>query len=557
MLPVDAKLAADRDARDEAIELERIVEAVLPARKLKLVILDACRDNPFLAGMKRRRQASWPVTRGLGPPPPDLGAEILIAYAAKQGKSADDGGGEHSPFTTALLHNLPQPGVDIRLAFGRVRDEVLKITANRQEPFVYGSIGGDVISLVAAPEKREVAEAALVWNTIKNTSEPAELQRFIKRFPESSLALNEATQRLGALDREAKERDARAQAARVAWNSIRNTSDPAELQDFTKRYPDSPLATRDAKLRLEQLERQAKERETKAQAEAAAREAKAKAEAAAREAKAQAEAAAREANARSEAEAQDAWNMVKNSSDLAELQQFLNRYPNSLASRAAKQRIELLERIAALEQQAAERADQMPSFPWPPPVPSARYVIPHELFGRSGENNKASLSDIIRKLEGALEEAAYYERSFYATPGGIAMITRLERIKSDGSPDESRRWLDVEDEQNFSLMGYLNALLFSDQGHFRLIVFIISDTPFAPIGPSISPKQGSKLLLQGWNTPPLATMRKPFLPDHQVSVLIYEFQKQRNRTAKQIAPSTLPARTHLEKSKLWAGLHDR
>ena len=127
-IPVDAKLASDRDAADEAIELTRIIQTVDGAKRLRLVILDACRDNPFLATMKRQRQALRQVASGLGPVG-DVGSETLVAYAAKQGLTAEDGKGDHSPFTTAILHNLPEPGLDIRLAFGRVRDEVLKITS--------------------------------------------------------------------------------------------------------------------------------------------------------------------------------------------------------------------------------------------------------------------------------------------------------------------------------------------------------------------------------------------------------------------------------------------
>src|SRR5262249_36948571 len=83
--------------------------------------------------------------------------DTLIAYAAKAGSTADDGDSEHSPFTTALLRDLPIPGLDVRLAFGRVRDEVLKQTNNRQEPFVYGSLGGGNVSLVPAPAKPQEA----------------------------------------------------------------------------------------------------------------------------------------------------------------------------------------------------------------------------------------------------------------------------------------------------------------------------------------------------------------------------------------------------------------
>lgn len=160
MIPVDARLASDLDAQDEAITLDRIVEAVDSARQLRLVILDACRDNPFVSSMKRQRTASLRgVTGGLGKVEP-TSSGTLIAYAAKAGSTADDGTGEHSPFTVALLKHLTQPGLDIRLALGRVRDEVMKITNQRQEPYVYGSLGGATVALVSAPEA-PAAQAAV------------------------------------------------------------------------------------------------------------------------------------------------------------------------------------------------------------------------------------------------------------------------------------------------------------------------------------------------------------------------------------------------------------
>jgi uncharacterized caspase-like protein len=152
MVPVDAKLASDLDASDEAITLDRIVEAVDSAKQLRLVILDACRDNPFVTTMKRQRTASLRgMSGGLGKVEP-TSSGTLIAYAAKAGSTADDGLGEHSPFTVALLKHLTQPGLDIRLALGRVRDEVMKITNQRQEPYVYGSLGGATVALVSTPE---------------------------------------------------------------------------------------------------------------------------------------------------------------------------------------------------------------------------------------------------------------------------------------------------------------------------------------------------------------------------------------------------------------------
>jgi Caspase domain len=148
LVPVDAKLASDRDAEDEAITLDRLIESVDGAKRLRVVILDACRDNPFTRTMNQQRAgAVRGISSGLGMIEPS-GINTLIAYAAKAGSVAQDGNANHSPFALALLDNLFVPGLDIRLAFGRVRDEVLKKTGNQQEPFVYGSLGGANISLV-------------------------------------------------------------------------------------------------------------------------------------------------------------------------------------------------------------------------------------------------------------------------------------------------------------------------------------------------------------------------------------------------------------------------
>ena len=149
IVPVDAVLERDIDAFDEAIPLDRLLTVIEPARKLRLIILDACRDNPFSKTMKRVT-ASRAVGRGLAKIEPD-GPNTLIAFAAKAGSTADDGDTKHSPFTAALVKYLPTPGLDLRKAFGFVRDEVMRQTRNRQEPFIYGSLGGEDVALVPAP----------------------------------------------------------------------------------------------------------------------------------------------------------------------------------------------------------------------------------------------------------------------------------------------------------------------------------------------------------------------------------------------------------------------
>ena len=157
LIPVDARLERDTDVFDEALSLDRILVAIEPAKKLRLVILDACRDNPFTKIMKRT-VATRAIGQGLAKVEP-TSPNVLIAYSAKAGSTAADGDGKNSPFTTALSKYLTAPGLDVRRAFGFVRDDVLKSTGNRQEPFVYGSLGGEDVPLVPVPK---VAPAAAV-----------------------------------------------------------------------------------------------------------------------------------------------------------------------------------------------------------------------------------------------------------------------------------------------------------------------------------------------------------------------------------------------------------
>jgi uncharacterized caspase-like protein len=138
LIPTDAKLASDRDISFEAVSLEQVLLAVEGAQKLRLVILDACRDNPFARGM-RRTTANRSIGRGLARVEPE--GATLVVYAARDGQVALDGdGGGNSPFATALAKYIETPGMEINFLFRKVRDDVLTATGRRQEPFVYGSL---------------------------------------------------------------------------------------------------------------------------------------------------------------------------------------------------------------------------------------------------------------------------------------------------------------------------------------------------------------------------------------------------------------------------------
>jgi uncharacterized caspase-like protein len=195
LIPVDARLERDTDVFDEALSLDRILVAIEPAKKLRLVILDACRDNPFVKTMKRT-VATRAIGQGLAKVEP-TSPNVLIAYSAKAGSTAADGDGSNSPFTIALSKYLTTPGLDVRRAFGYVRDDVLRSTGNRQEPFVYGSLGGEDVPLVAvpqpaaaaaAPEPNPQAEARRDYELALQVGNKSALSAFLAQHPDGFYA---------------------------------------------------------------------------------------------------------------------------------------------------------------------------------------------------------------------------------------------------------------------------------------------------------------------------------------------------------------------------------
>ena len=147
LLPVSAAFTHERDLEYEAVSLSSILAAVKDATKLRLVMLDACRNNPLGERITLSSGATRSVLRGLARVEPS--GDILVAYSAKHGTLAEDGpAGGNSPFATALALNMGTPGLDIRIVLGKVRDAVKAATGGRQEPFTYGSVGGETIALL-------------------------------------------------------------------------------------------------------------------------------------------------------------------------------------------------------------------------------------------------------------------------------------------------------------------------------------------------------------------------------------------------------------------------
>jgi uncharacterized caspase-like protein len=139
LIPTDARLTDDRDVKTEAVSYEEMLSTVHGARALQVIVLDACRVNPFKERM-RRVASRGAADRGLAPPP-ESKPGTLIVYSAKGGEVAEDGAeGVNSPFARAFVAQLQVPGREVRRLFDFVRDDVLEATKDRQQPFTYGSL---------------------------------------------------------------------------------------------------------------------------------------------------------------------------------------------------------------------------------------------------------------------------------------------------------------------------------------------------------------------------------------------------------------------------------
>jgi len=172
LIPVDAQLQRDTDAANEAISLDSVMLQVADTKSLGLVILDACRNNPFAAKMQRSLTLRAVDRGGLGRIEPV--GNVLVAYAARDGTTALDGDGRHSPFTTALLHNIEKPGLEVTFMFRNVRDDVMEATGNEQQPFVYGSLSRRAIYLAGQPSQTDQqANAAPTAAVAPATAVPA------------------------------------------------------------------------------------------------------------------------------------------------------------------------------------------------------------------------------------------------------------------------------------------------------------------------------------------------------------------------------------------------
>ena len=196
LLPVDADLKSEMDVKlGAAINVDLTLEQTMGDAKVKLVFLDACRDNPFAAKI-RSAKATRSVSVESGLAEMKSGEGTLIAFATGPGQTALDGeAGTNSPFTRALLANIATPGIEIQQAMTKVRAQVNEETGKNQLPWGHTNLIGSVYLNPTAATATEASNTPAVaagpasevelefWRSIKDSNKPEELNAYLTNYP--------------------------------------------------------------------------------------------------------------------------------------------------------------------------------------------------------------------------------------------------------------------------------------------------------------------------------------------------------------------------------------
>jgi uncharacterized caspase-like protein len=252
LMPTDAELEDEISVRYQTVGLEEVRAALDRANGVKIMILDACRNNPLADRLQKTivgASRSVSVTRGLARIDKTQG--MVVAYATAADEVAQDGQGRNSPFTTALLKLLQEPCLEIEMMFRRVAYDVNAQTGGRQRPETY-------ISLLSEYYLNQ--SDRIVWDRIKDQDDVAALRDFANKYPSSPLAVI-ARNRVEASERYAKQREEDDRRAREAEQRERLRAEQLaaqkQLEEEKKRQEAARLeAARQEALRQETLRQQ-------------------------------------------------------------------------------------------------------------------------------------------------------------------------------------------------------------------------------------------------------------------------------------------------------------
>lgn len=252
VIPVDADIRDALDLEIQALPIDTLMRSLETAgNRLNIVVLDACRNNPFQA-------MSRSGSRGLAKI--DAAHGTLLAYSTAPGDVASDGDTRNSPYTRALARAIRTPDLPVEQVFKQVRIEVMERTGERQIPWESSSLTGDFTFFEGEPdpvvtEKSVPDDTAEIeyWKAVAEHNSADGYRGYLSKYPDG-LFVQIAHQRLSSLEagairaaRQKYEADARA-----AWDAVKDSDDPAMLQTVADHYSDTLFADL-ARLRIDAL----------------------------------------------------------------------------------------------------------------------------------------------------------------------------------------------------------------------------------------------------------------------------------------------------------------
>ena len=228
LLPATAEPQRDRDLRFEALDLDAVIEQLDGQARLSIVILDACRDNPFRQRFAGTMRAFDSGGAGLAQIRAAVGT--LVAFATAPGTVAEDGarGQRNSPFTAAILRHIERPGLEVRQLFAEVRRDVREATRGRQVPWEHSALEGSFHFRPAEPPRTTTSERRTVvgsdaellfWESVRQSRNPAAIVAYVNRFPDG-LFVDLARLRIAELEAEASTQPAATAAPPVVAPAV-------------------------------------------------------------------------------------------------------------------------------------------------------------------------------------------------------------------------------------------------------------------------------------------------------------------------------------------------